>query len=110
MSINNNTAKLQEILETINALSEAGSGVDLPELSNPASNSHILNGYEAIDENGDKIIGTMPTPIGDALIARTLTECINNTVSTIGSYAFNDCSNLTIASFPSCLYIENNAF
>lgn len=40
-------------------------GVILPDLTNPAGNAHILKGYEAIDENGDVIVGTMvPAPGG----------------------------------------------
>ena len=37
----------------------AGGGVDLPELTNPATNDKILSSYETIDGNGNKLTGTM---------------------------------------------------
>ena len=57
MSIQNNTTKLQEILETINNLPEAG-GVDLPTLVNEGSASELFLGKELIDDEGNIIEGT----------------------------------------------------
>lgn len=59
MSLKNNTTSLQEILDTINALPNAG--MDLPELSNPASSGDILASKEAIDQNGNLITGNIET-------------------------------------------------
>jgi len=39
----------------------SGQGVELPELTNPAGAAQIREGYEAIDANGAKIEGEMPT-------------------------------------------------
>lgn len=52
-----NTTSLQEILEVVNALPEAG-GVELPELSNPAAANEIFLGEEVIDGEGNKMTGT----------------------------------------------------
>jgi hypothetical protein len=40
---------------------KAGGGTTLPDLSNPASATDILSGKEAIDEDGNKITGTIAT-------------------------------------------------
>ena len=54
MALINNTANLQSILETVNALPEAGGGgVNLPELTTPASEGEVFNGKEYIDEDGN---------------------------------------------------------
>lgn len=61
MSIKNNTASLQQLLEAVNNLPDAGSGsggVELPELTNPASADEIFLNKESIDENGKVKIGT----------------------------------------------------
>lgn len=59
MNIFNNTAKLQSLMDTINALPEAGSGgVELPELLNPANESEVLLNKEYINADGVKKSGT----------------------------------------------------
>lgn len=57
MSIKNNTSSLQEILETINSLPNAGGGIELPELTNPAQASEIFLNKETIDEEGNIKVG-----------------------------------------------------
>ena len=52
-------SQLNTILEG-KANSEPSDGITLPILTNPASSSEILNGYEAIDQNGNIITGIMP--------------------------------------------------
>lgn len=46
-----------------------GGGINLPELSTPAAASDILSGKEAIDKNGNKITGTIPTKTSSDLTA-----------------------------------------
>ena len=58
MSINNNTNKLNELLQAIDALPDKSSGVQLPEVTNPASTSEVFSGKEYIDENGNKKTGS----------------------------------------------------
>lgn len=53
-----NTTGLQALLEAVNALPEESSGVELPELSNPADISEVFSGAEYIDESGVKKTGT----------------------------------------------------
>ena len=43
------------------AIKGISTGVDLPDLTNPASNSHILKDKQAIDENGNILTGTIET-------------------------------------------------
>lgn len=45
-----------------------GGGVELPELSNPALAAHILADYEAINQDGEVIVGTLVMPEGDVEI------------------------------------------
>ena len=52
-----NTTTIQNLLNTINSLPEAG-GVELPELSNEGSAAELFAGKELIDGNGEKVTGT----------------------------------------------------
>ena len=59
MSIKNNTTSLQELLEVVNNLPNAGSGgVDLPELDNEGSAEDLMLGKELIDANGNVVSGS----------------------------------------------------
>ena len=51
-----NTTTIQNLLNTINSLPEAGA--DLPELTNEGSASDLLSGKELIDADGNKVTGT----------------------------------------------------
>lgn len=57
MSIKTNTTSLQDLLEQVNALPDAG-GVDLPELTNEGTAADLLSGKELIDSEGNKVTGT----------------------------------------------------
>lgn len=54
-----NIIDLQTILNTINSLPEASNGVKLPELTNEGIASDLLSGKEFIDQEGNKVTGTM---------------------------------------------------
>ena len=84
LSINN--ADLQEILEAVNALPEAGSGggVDLPELVNPGSASDLLEGKELIDGAGNIVTGIIPTKTNFDISVSGPTMTVPS-----GYYAFN---------------------
>lgn len=56
--LSDNTTKLNSILNAVNALPDAGS-TDLPELSNPAISSDILSGKDAINQSGQRVVGTL---------------------------------------------------
>lgn len=56
-TLQTNNTSLSSILNTINALPDAG-GAELPELTNPAAASEIGLNKEAIDAEGNKITGT----------------------------------------------------
>ena len=57
-TIKNNTTELQNILNTINNLPEAGSGGALPELTNEGTASDLMANKELIDGEGNKVVGT----------------------------------------------------
>lgn len=91
MSIKNNTASLQQLLEAVNNLPDAGSGgIELPELTNPGSAADLLEGKELIDQDGSKVTGTIPKRTG-------LNLSINGARVTIpfGYYAAETHANIT---------------
>jgi hypothetical protein len=53
-----NNIDLQAILNSINELPEAGSGVALPELTNEGTASDLLSGKQLIDQEGNVVTGT----------------------------------------------------
>lgn len=59
MSIKQNITSLQNLLEQVNALPEAG-GVDLPELTNEGFAPDLLFGKELIGQDGKVVTGAMP--------------------------------------------------
>lgn len=59
--IQNNNTSLEQILATINALPEEGSGgVELPGLSNPGVADDLVVGKQLIDGDGEVVTGTNP--------------------------------------------------
>ena len=58
LTTNKNT--LQNILDKVNSLPEASTGVELPELSNEGTAADLVSGKELIDQNGNKVTGTNP--------------------------------------------------
>lgn len=61
-AVNTEISEQMDLIQQITTALEGktSSGVTLPSLDNPASASTIINGYEAIDSNGNVITGTMP--------------------------------------------------
>ena len=57
--LQSNNADLQEILDAVNALPEAGGGVELPELTNPGTAEDLEDGKELIDAEGNIVTGTV---------------------------------------------------
>lgn len=56
-----NTTTIQNLLNKINSLPEAGSGsIELPELTNEGSASDLLSGKQLIDQDGKVVTGNMP--------------------------------------------------
>ena len=75
--IQNNNVLLEEILATINALPEEGSGgVELPTLTNPAGQSDVLSGKEFINENGNKATGNIAIQTSSNLTASGATVTV----------------------------------
>lgn len=81
-NILNNTSSLEDILNTINNLPEAGSGgTILPELSNEGSSADLLSGKQLINSDGEVVTGTIP--IKDAT---TYTPTTSNQTIAAGTY------------------------
>jgi hypothetical protein len=58
LDLQNKITRVGTLIEKVNNLPEYTEGVELPELSNPASTSEIFEGKEAIDSEGNKVTGT----------------------------------------------------
>lgn len=59
--LQSNNTDLQNILNTINNLPNAGGeGVELPELTNEGATADILSGKQLINQEGEIVEGTMP--------------------------------------------------
>lgn len=71
-------AEQAELLEQIATALEgkASGGVTLPDLNNPAVAADILSGKEAIDEDGNKITGTIATKTSSNLTASGATVTV----------------------------------
>jgi hypothetical protein len=59
--LQSNNVDLQAILDAVNNLPEASTGVELPELANPGTAFDLAEGKEFIDENGNVVAGTVAT-------------------------------------------------
>lgn len=75
-NILDNTTSLQNLLNKANNLPNAGSDITLPELSNPALESDILSGKEAIDKDGNIIEGAIVTKTASNLTANGATVTV----------------------------------
>jgi hypothetical protein len=67
---------LEQIVTALENKTAGGGGVELPELTNPASTSDILNGKEAIDGDGNVITGTIATKTSPNLTASGATVTV----------------------------------
>lgn len=86
-----NTISLQEILESINTLPDAG-GVELPELTNEGTASDLLAGKQLIDQEGNIVEGTIATKTSSNLTASGATVTVPS-----GYYASQATKNVTTA-------------
>ena len=81
---------------------------------------NIAVAIQGKDSGGTMTVDEMPTRIAaiptqdntvlNSLIKRTITSIENSEVTSIGSSAFRDCSNLTSVSFPNVTSIGSSAF
>ena len=69
--------------------------------------SETINLVDMVTEIGEIPCGD--TSMEDGFVTKTLSVYENNRVSSIGSYAFYNCSSLTSVSFPACTTIGGNA-
>jgi hypothetical protein len=85
-----NTTTIQELLNTINSLPEAGT--ELPELSNEGSASDLLSGKQLIDSDGNIVTGTIATRTSSNLTASGATVTVP-----VGYYASNATKSVSTA-------------
>lgn len=70
IELQSNNTELQEILDAVNALPDAGSsGVELPGLSSPGSSAELLTGYQLIGQDGQIVDGGM---VNNGAISQTM--------------------------------------
>lgn len=75
MSLNDNYNALLNILDKANNL-PSSSGTELPKLTNPGTSSDLLSGKELIDQNGNKVTGTIATKTSSNLTASGATVTV----------------------------------
>lgn len=75
-TIKDNTTELQNILNTINNLPEAGGGGALPALINEGTAADLLSGKQLIDSDGEVVTGTIPTKTSSNLSASGATVTV----------------------------------
>lgn len=76
------------------SIETSDSGVILPTLSNPASASKILSGYEAINSSGEKITGTIESIEAQNIVPSTSDHTINSGKYLAGNIVVKGDSNL----------------
>lgn len=69
-----NTITIQNLLNKINELPEAGGGVELPELTNEGSASDLLSGKQLINGDGNVVTGTIPTQAAKTITPSTSSQ------------------------------------
>lgn len=74
--IEQNTIDLRAILDSVNALPEASTGVELPELTNEGAASDLLSGKQLIDSEGNVVTGTIATKTASDLTASGATVTV----------------------------------
>lgn len=60
IELQSNNTDLQAILDAVNALPEASTGVELPTLTNEGTATDLLSGKQLIDQEGNIVTGTIP--------------------------------------------------
>jgi hypothetical protein len=93
LELQSNNIELQEILDSINNLPEAGSGgVDLPELTNEGEAANLLAGEQLIDSTGNIVTGTMPN---NGSMTKTMDGINTKSVSVPAGYTSGGTVSLT---------------
>ena len=105
---------IDEMKEAVDGIQTGG---DLPELTNPASASDILDGKEAIDGNGDKITGTLVPPVDTgenglykSMIEENVTEIVSTQITKLRPYAQYGNTNLVKIDIPNLTSVWASAF
>ena len=109
MSLANNTATLEDILATVNALPNASGGITPAGTVTITENgTYDVTNYASAEIDVESSGGD--TSIEDGLITRTITTYTNNRITTIGERAFYGFSSLTSVSFYNVQTVGADAF
>lgn len=74
-----------------------GGGIELPALSNPAGAEQILSGFEAIDGDGNKFAGSIPSQGAQTITPSTSNQTIASGLYLSGTQTIKGDSNLKAA-------------
>ena len=89
------------VSELSDAIGRIPTGTRLPTLTNPGTSSDLLSGKELIDQNGNKVIGTIPTKSSQIITPGTTDQTINSGVYLTGVQTIKGDSNLVAGNIKS---------
>lgn len=69
MSLDSNTALLNQLKTILNSKATGSGGTELPTLTNPGDADKLLEGYQLIDQAGQAVTGTIPSKSASDLTA-----------------------------------------
>jgi hypothetical protein len=97
----NNTAELRTLLQQVQELPEAITGVMLPTLSNPGTASDLASGKELIDQNGNIVTGTHQCQAGGVEVKKNTGSVSVGSSSKSVSLGYKpDVVSITVSGYP----------
>ena len=89
------------VSELSDAIERIPTGTQLPTLTNPGTSSDLLSGKELIDQNGNKVIGTIQTKSSQIITPGTTDQTINSGVYLTGAQTIKGDANLIASNIKS---------
>ena len=80
---------------------KASANIELPTLTNPGTSADLLSGKELIDQNGNKVTGTIPTKSATIITPSTSDQTINSGVYLTGVQTIKGDANLVAGNIKS---------
>ena len=95
------TTESYKVNQLASAVENISSGTTLPTLSNPGTSSDLLSGKELIDQNGNKVTGTMPIKSAATITPGTSDQIISANTYLTGAQTIKGDANLIASNIKS---------